>query len=77
MLIDDLDAELDDRAIDILLDALLVLPCQLFITSLQTDTIGKIQQKMTALNNNNDALKVFHVEQGKVSEMLSPSSLKY
>lgn len=77
VLIDDLDAELDDRAIDILLDALLVLPCQLFITSLQTDTIGKIQQKMTALNNNNGALKVFHVEQGKVSEMLSPSSLKY
>lgn len=69
VLIDDLDAELDDRGVDILLDVLLLLPCQLFITSLQTSTINKIQQKIITLNKNDDTLKVFHVKQGRVGEM--------
>lgn len=69
VLIDDLDAELDDWAIDILLDVLFLLPCQLFITSLQNDTIYKIRQKILNFYKNNDDLKVFHVEQGRVCEI--------
>lgn len=67
VLIDDIDAELDDGAIDVMLDVVITLPCQLFITSLQEDTADKIRQKMTKFQKNTDTFKVFHVKQGVVA----------
>ncbi|WP_432481209.1 DNA replication/repair protein RecF [Moraxella sp. ZY200743] len=66
VLIDDIDAELDEQAVDLLLGVLLSLPCQVFITSLQMDIKDKITDKLRHLNRGSGQFKVFHVEQGDV-----------
>lgn len=60
VLLDDITAELDDRAIEILLSTLAKLPCQVFMTSL-TDDILPLVNKLWSQPN------TFHVKQGKIS----------
>lgn len=59
VLLDDITAELDARALDILLATLATLPCQVFITSLTTDIIPLVDKywKQSSL---------FHVKQGQL-----------
>ena len=59
VLLDDITAELDDRAIEILLSTLAQLPCQVFMTSL-TDDILPLVNKLWSEPT------VFHVKQGEV-----------
>lgn len=66
VLVDDIDAELDMGAMDVLLDTLLSLPCQLMITSLQDETAGMIAQKISALHKPK-SFKRFHVKQGEIA----------
>lgn len=65
VLIDDIDAELDEMAIDVLLDTLLNLSCQLVITSLKHSTADNIIKKLATLSASKTA-KLFHVEQGNI-----------
>ena len=58
-LLDDITAELDGRAIQILLSALARLPCQVFMTSLTGDIVPLVQQLWSEP-------KVFHVKQGDI-----------
>ncbi len=77
-LIDDLDAELDEDAIEILLKTVFSLPCQAIITSLNVQTHQKILAlksdgfMATSAPNQRTAedlsYKMFHVEQGKFQE---------
>ena len=57
VLLDDITAELDDKAIDILLTTLGQLPCQVMMTSLTADILPKIEQHWSEP-------KVFHVKHG-------------
>lgn len=57
VLLDDITAELDDRAIDILLSTLAQLPCQVFMTSLTPDILPLVAKYWSAAN-------MFHVKQG-------------
>ena len=66
VLIDDIDAELDVDAMDVLLDTLLSLPCQLMITSLKNGTAEMIAQKISALRLPK-SFKKFHVKQGNIT----------
>lgn len=61
VLIDDITAELDDRALSLLLKALKQVNSQLFITTLSTDILPMIKEIWQ------DDVKLFHVEHGKVS----------
>ncbi len=60
VLLDDITAELDDRAIEILLSTLAKLPCQVFMTSLTDDILPLVNELWSQPN-------VFHVKQGKIS----------
>ena len=60
VLLDDITAELDDRALDILLSTLAKLPCQVFMTSLTADILPLVNSYWSAPN-------VFHMKQGKLS----------
>ena len=62
VLLDDITAELDDRAIDILLSTLSHLPCQVIMTSLTADILPQIHNYWLAS-------KVFHVKQGVISSL--------
>lgn len=59
VLLDDITAELDDRAIEILLSTLAQLPCQVFMTSLTDDILPLINELWLQPN-------VFHVKQGEI-----------
>ncbi len=59
VLLDDITAELDNRAIEILLSTLAQLPCQVFMTSLTDDILPLVNELWPQLN-------VFHVKQGEV-----------
>ena len=59
VLLDDITAELDDRAIKILLSTLSQLPCQVFMTSLTEDIVPLVQGLWSDP-------KMFHVKQGQV-----------
>ena len=59
VLLDDITAELDDRAIKILLSTLAMLPCQVFMTSLTDDIVPLVNELWSAPN-------LFHVKQGQV-----------
>ena len=59
VLLDDITAELDDRAINILLSTLAELPCQVFMTSLTDDIVPVVQELWSQPN-------MFHVKQGEV-----------
>lgn len=59
VLLDDITAELDDKAIEILLSTLAQLPCQVFMTSL-TDSILPLVHKYW------EKSQVFHMKQGAV-----------
>jgi len=59
VLLDDITAELDERALSILLKSLSQLSCQVFITSLDGDIMAKIQPYWPEA-------KLFHMKQGKV-----------
>lgn len=59
VLLDDITAELDDRAIEILLSTLAQLPCQVFMTSL-TDSVLPLVYKYWSNPN------VFHMKQGNI-----------
>ncbi|OXL21824.1 DNA replication/repair protein RecF [Psychrobacter sp. DAB_AL32B] len=59
VLLDDITAELDERAIDILLSTLAQLPCQVFMSSL-TDSI------LPLINEYWSEPKVFHMKQGDI-----------
>ncbi|WP_296404947.1 DNA replication and repair protein RecF [Psychrobacter sp.] len=61
VLLDDISAELDDRAIDILLKLLSQLSCQVFITSLDQEIIDKIKPYWPQA-------KLFHMKHGTVTE---------
>jgi len=58
VLLDDITAELDDRAIEILLSTLAKLPCQVFMTSLTDDILPLVNELWLQPN-------VFHVKQGE------------
>ena len=60
VLLDDITAELDDRALDILLSTLAALPCQVFISSLTADIVPRIHKYWSTST-------MFHVKQGVVS----------
>ncbi|MGM8886169.1 DNA replication/repair protein RecF [Psychrobacter sp. 1U2] len=60
VLLDDITAELDDRAIDILLSTLAKLPCQVFMTSLTADVLPIVNQYWSSPS-------VFHMKQGQLS----------
>jgi len=60
VLLDDITAELDNRAIEILLSTLAQLPCQVFMTSLMDDILPLVHQYWSEPN-------VFHVKQGKIT----------
>ena len=60
VLLDDITAELDDRAIDILLSTLAKLPCQVFMTSLTADVLPIVNQYWSSPN-------MFHMKQGKLT----------
>lgn len=65
VLIDDIDAELDKQAVKTLLGALLKLPCQLFITSLNDDVLKVIDEfEKTAYDK---MLAVFDVKDGNIT----------
>ena len=59
VLLDDITAELDDRAIDILLSTLTQLPCQVFMTSLTDEILPLVHQYWSKPNT-------FHVKQGQI-----------
>lgn len=59
VLLDDINAELDDRAIEILLSTLAQLPCQVFMTSLTDDILPLVNELWLQPN-------VFHVKQGEI-----------
>ncbi|MGP5011714.1 DNA replication/repair protein RecF [Psychrobacter glacincola] len=59
VLLDDITAELDDRAIDILLSTLAQLPCQVFMTSLTDDILPLVHKYWSKPNT-------FHVKQGQI-----------
>lgn len=59
VLLDDITAELDDRAIKILLSTLAMLPCQVFMTSLTDDIVPLVNELWSAPN-------LFHVKQGRI-----------
>ena len=61
VLLDDITAELDDRALTILLRSLSQLSCQVFITSLEPQIMDKIGDYWPQA-------KLFHVKQGQVAE---------
>ena len=60
VLLDDITAELDNRALDILLSTLSQLPCQVFITSLTADILPMIDKYWSTS-------KVFHMKQGELT----------
>ena len=60
VLLDDITAELDDRAIEILLSTLAQLPCQVFMTSLTDDILPLVNELWSQPNT-------FHVKQGEIS----------
>jgi DNA replication and repair protein RecF len=60
VLLDDITAELDDRAIEILLSTLAQLPCQVFMTSLTEDIVPLVNKFWSEPN-------MFHVKQGQIS----------
>ena len=59
VLLDDITAELDARAIDILLSTLAQLPCQVFMTSLTDDILPLVHKYWSEPN-------LFHVKQGSL-----------
>lgn len=59
VLLDDITAELDERALDILLTTLSKLSCQVFITSLDASILPKIESLWPHVS-------MFHVKQGSV-----------
>ena len=59
VLLDDITAELDGRAIDILLSTLAQLPCQVFMTSLTDDILPLVHKYWSKPNT-------FHVKQGQI-----------
>lgn len=59
VLLDDITAELDDRAIEILLSTLAKLPCQVFMTSLTDDILPLVNELWSQPNT-------FHVKQGEI-----------
>lgn len=61
VLLDDIAAELDERALTILLKSLSQLSCQVFITSLES-------QIMAEIHHHWPQAKMFHVKQGQVTE---------
>ena len=63
VLLDDITAELDERAIEILLSTLAQLPCQVFMTSL-TEDIGLLVNQYWTMPH------MFHVKQGMISTIL-------
>ena len=60
VLLDDITAELDDRAIDILLSTLAKLPCQVFMTSLTSDVLPIVNQYWSSPN-------MFHMKHGELT----------
>ena len=60
VLLDDITAELDGRAIEILLSTLAQLPCQVFMTSLTDDILPLVNELWSQPNT-------FHVKQGEIS----------
>ena len=62
VLLDDITAELDGRAIEILLSTLSQLPCQVFMSSLTDDIVPMIQDLWSNPN-------MFHVKQGNIQPL--------
>lgn len=62
VLLDDITAELDERAIRILLSTLSTLPCQVFMTSLTDEVLPQVTAYWSAPN-------VFHVKQGELTPL--------
>ncbi|OOS20907.1 DNA replication/repair protein RecF [Moraxella pluranimalium] len=77
VLIDDIDAELDDAATNILLDTVLSLPCQSIISTLNADIHSQILMHLQTLEQSSDlpnsqtatSYKMFHVKQGEFAEI--------
>ena len=62
VLLDDITAELDSRAIEILLSTLSQLPCQVFMSSLTDDIVPMIKDLWSNPN-------MFHVKQGNIQPL--------
>lgn len=67
VLIDDIDAELDSKAVGILLETLLSLPCQLFVTSLNPKMDTLIQQKMTDKKLDTSQYQRLLIDKGQIT----------
>ena len=67
VLLDDITAELDDKALSILLNGLKQVNSQLFITSLSDEILPNIQEIWQ-----ND-VKLFHVEKGVIRHWIIPN----
>ncbi len=65
VLIDDIDSELDDKTNQLLLQTLLNLPCQLFISSLN-DALPKMIKNNLA---NDKTIKAYRIQAGQVLKM--------
>lgn len=66
VLLDDIDAELDEQALESLLGVLLGLPCQLFITSLDGGVIDKIDDIARRIGANKKVAR-FAVQDGVIT----------
>ena len=62
VLLDDITAELDGRAIEILLSTLSQLPCQVFMSSLTDDIVPLVKELWSNPN-------MFHVKQGNIQSL--------
>lgn len=62
VLLDDITAELDSRAIEVLLATLSALPCQVFITSLTEDIVPELKKYWPDFN-------LFHVKHGEITSL--------
>jgi DNA replication and repair protein RecF len=62
VLLDDITAELDGRAIEILLSTLSQLPCQVFMSSLTDDIVPLVKELWSNPN-------MFHVKQGNIQPL--------
>ncbi len=60
VLLDDITAELDHKAVDILLSTLAELPCQVFLTSLTVDVLPAVSKYWSNFNT-------FHMKQGELT----------
>lgn len=72
VLIDDIDAELDEQAMNLLISRLAKLPCQLIISTLNQSVAKQVVESIKQISSEQGVVKsckVFHVEQGIIQSV--------